>query len=298
MNAKNVRKFILAYAEATGCKLIDQSAGHITVKLSPEADRALTGRPYYWSFIDNTGTEPETLSFSWMFGQSPLPESGTPATRLTSVMTPVGRVIREEVYYGSRRLESIFKAVREAGRCVMLFAEPPRLKRGPLESIPYSAWLGVNFKIAYECDMKRERLCGWGISLATGVIDERFLDRVRSMRWTPRLPANIHLLRNEWSLRKAMSQLEQTLERSLKAEDFTWAEEAEARRRQELARIGRYYDSQQARAAKDGETQSEELLQAWQERRQRRENEIDWQYRPRIQATVLNCGVFNLPGLD
>lgn len=294
MNPKKIQKFVLSYLEATDCHLIEKSPGHVTVKLSPTADRALTNRPYYWSFIDNTGTPPETMSYSWMFDKSPLPASGVPATPLSSVMTPGGRVIREEVYFGSRRLDHLFHAVRGSGRCVMMFEEPPRERRGPLESIPYAAWLGVNFKVAYECDTKRECLYGWGISLATGMIDDRFWERIRTAKLTPCLPANVHLLRNGLTVRKGMSQLETSLERRLKTEDFTWAEEAEARRRDELRRIEQYYGPQLERASSADQA---DLLAELQSRKQQREREIDWQYRPRIHVSVLNCGIFHLAGI-
>lgn len=33
----------------------------------PRADRMLTDRPYYWGFVERTGVDPETLSFSFVF---------------------------------------------------------------------------------------------------------------------------------------------------------------------------------------------------------------------------------------
>lgn len=293
MNGKQIQKFIIAYIEATGSRLIEKSPGHVTVKLSPAADRAISGRPFYWSFIDNSGTEPETMSYTWIFEKAPVPEAGVPATPLSSIMTPGGRVIREELYFGSRRLNQLFDAVRQAGRNVTMFEEPPRGLRDPLASVPYTAWLGVNFKVGYVCDMKREALYGWGISLATGIIDEKFFDRLRTAKLTPRLPPNVHLLRNGLSLRKGMTQLEHALERKLKAADFTWAVEAEKRRMDELERLRLYYEPQLARNAEDAK-----MTDALRARFKHREEEIDWQYRPRINVSVLNCGIFHLPGLQ
>jgi hypothetical protein len=292
MNARQIQKFVQSYIEATGCQIIEKSPSHVTVKLSPAADRALSGRPFYWSFIDNTGTEPETLTYSWMFEKSPLPAAGVPSTLLSSLMTPAGRVIREEIYFGSRRLNQLFDAVRQAGKCVTLFEEPPRGVRDPLGSAPYTAWLGVNFKVGYECDMKREELYGWGISLATGVIDEKFFDRLTRIRLSPRLPPNVHLLKNSLSLRKGMSQLEHALEKKLKSSDFAWAVEAENRLQEERSRIHHYYGPQLERARENPE--QTEALKA---RLKQREEEIDWQYRPRVRVSVLNCGIFHLPGI-
>lgn len=289
MNAKQVQKFVVSYLDSTGCHLIEKSPSHVVVKLSPDADRALTNRPYYWSFIDRTGTEPETLTYSWSF-DPPSAAQGAVSPLSNYMTTTGGRVLREDVYFGSRRLQQLFEAARLGGRCVMLFEEPPRGHNDPLGSHPYTAWLGVNFKVGYQCDMKREELYGWGISLATGIIDEKFMDRLKDRRLTPRLPSNVYLLRNGLSLRKAMSQLELAMERRLRGADFTWAAEADHRRYDELERIREYYEPMLERC------EDSEQKKVLEERYSHRKTEIDWQYRPRVTLSVMNCGLFHLPG--
>lgn len=293
MNTKQIHKFVVSYLDSTGCHFIEKSPTSVTVKLSPDADRALTNRPYYWSFVDRTGAEPETMTYRWSFENPSMADRAT-ASPISYVMTESGRVIQEDVYFGSRRLKQLFEAAQLGGRCVTLFEEPPRGRMDPLSSQPYTAWLGVNFKVGYECDMKREELYGWGISLATGVINEKFMETLRDKRLTPRLPSNVHLLKNGLSLRKGMSQLETTLERKLKNTDFTWAVEAETRRQDELARIRNYYKPMLETMTH--EDQKDQLV-ALSARFRQREEEIDWQYRPRVSVAVMNCGIFHLPGI-
>ncbi|RUS43933.1 YqhG family protein [Cohnella sp. AR92] len=308
MNAKQAQKFALSYLQATQCHIIEKSPNHVTVKLSPEADRALTGRPYYWSFVDRTGSEPETMTYRWNFHapgeEEPSagaasthadlfqPNPAVPGPQAAPLQHNGVRVIQDDVYFGSRRLAQLFDSIKQAGRCVTLFAEPTRGPGNPLSSQPYTAWLGANFKVGYECDMKREELYGVGISLATGVIEERFLARLRETRLTPRLPSNVHLLRNGLSLRKAMSQLESALERKIKQSDFRWAEEAEERRLDELERVDQYYKPMIERSA------TNEQREAITARYEQRAHEIDWQYRPRVTLSVINCGIFHLPGIE
>lgn len=67
MTSEQVRRQVMDYLEVTECRIIEQSPAHVTVKLSPQADRMLTDRPYYWGFVDRTGAEPETLSFTFVF---------------------------------------------------------------------------------------------------------------------------------------------------------------------------------------------------------------------------------------
>ncbi|WP_372663738.1 YqhG family protein [Cohnella sp.] len=290
MNAKQVQKFVLSYLDSTGCQLIEKSPNRITVKLSPKADRSLTNRPFYWSFVDRAGVDPETMTYGWSF-ENPSTEQGSSGSLISYLMTDNGRIVQEDIYFGSRRLHQLFEAVRQEGRCVTMFEEPSRGRLDPLGSQPYTAWLGVNFKVSFECDMKREEIYGWGISLATGIIDENFLETLKDRKLSSRLPSNVHLLRNGLSLRKGMSQLELTMERKLKNVDFSWAEDAERRRQDELQRIKHYYAPMLE--AMEPSVQREELAI----RSQQREAEIDWQYRPRVSLSVMNCGIFHLPGI-
>lgn len=67
LDARQVREQVLEYLEATECSILESSPHHVTVKLSPQADKMLTDRPYYWGFVERTGAPPETLSFTFVF---------------------------------------------------------------------------------------------------------------------------------------------------------------------------------------------------------------------------------------
>ncbi|WNS46115.1 YqhG family protein [Paenibacillus sp. MMS20-IR301] len=67
MSPVEVRKQVMDYLESTECTILEASPLHVTVKLSPRADRMLTERPYYWGFVERTGVDPETLSFTFVF---------------------------------------------------------------------------------------------------------------------------------------------------------------------------------------------------------------------------------------
>lgn len=67
MNSQQVQRFVLTYLEATGCSVIERTPNHVTVKLSPEADKALTNRPYYWGYVERTGVPAQTMSFTFIF---------------------------------------------------------------------------------------------------------------------------------------------------------------------------------------------------------------------------------------
>lgn len=342
MNTKQVHRYIGRYLETTGCRIIEKSPAHYMVKLSPHADRELTNRPYYWSFVDRTGAEPETMSYLFVTdkerydtaqqqqagsqaGQPPAPAvpmagtamaagtagpalgagtaagtastAGTAEAALARSMgyvhsTPNIRIPREDIYFGSRRLDQLFDAAQAAGSYVCLFQEPALRANNPLASFAYTPWLGINYKVAFECDRKREEIHTFGISLATGHFEENFHQRLASLRMTPKLPPNVHVAPNGISLAKAAAIAETMLERKLKAYDYTWAEEAAERLLEEQACLKHYYEP-----LLNASTLSEEELAKLSAQFEAREAEITWQYEPRMTASAINCGIFYLEGI-
>jgi hypothetical protein len=313
VNTKQVHKFVGRYLEATECAILEKSPAHFTVKLSPHADRELTNRPYYWSFVDRVNAEPETMTFLFVTDKqkyesaaaaaeaaTPLPNSQTAAADAAlgrslgfihgSLAAPA-RVPREDLYFGARKLEQLFDAARTKGSYVHLFQEPELKSSNPYSSTPYTAWLCVNMRVEFACDRKREEIHSFGVSLATGACMEQFHDRLLTHKLTPRLPANIHITKNGISFNKALAIIEQTLERKLRGYSYEWAEDASARLEDELERIQSYYEPLVEHALEENKTAIEEQFK-------QRQAEIRWQYEPRVTASAINCGIFHLQGID
>ncbi len=372
MNEKQIHRFVGRFLEATGCSIIEKSPAHYMVKLSPQADRELTNRPYYWSFVDRIGSEPETMTFLFVTDKQrydnvsatvtdsaagaaaptgavrqattlpsggkgtesgatignngasgsaaaisgttaadSLPPAATGADAATNASSVQGatdaalarsfgfvqnnlatgvRIPREDLYFGAGKLERLFGAAKASGSYVCLFQEPERKGISPFSSTPYTAWLGVNIKVEFCCDRKREEIYSFGVSLATGNCLESFYDMLLSRKLTPRLPANVHMTKNGISYGKALSIVEAALERKLKNQSYTWAEEASARLAEELERIDSYYSPIVEHA-------TDENKGPIQEQYEQRRSEIKWQYEPRVTASAINCGLFHLEGI-
>ena len=319
MNEKQVHKFVQRYLESTNCRIIEKSPHHFLVKLSPAADRDLTNRPFYWSFVDRTGAEPETMSMLLVTDKQKYDESaaaqaaGTAqAGRLNAAaggiaqaaeaalgrslgflhgtLNAPARIPRDDLHYGSRRLEQLFESARNGGSYVCLFQEPAKRGAHPLESTAYTAWLGVNMKVEFACDMKREEFHSFGVSLATGQCVEHFHEQMLELRMTPKLPPNVHTAKNALTLAKAAAVVEQALERKLRSYDYGWAEAAANRLNDELGTIAHYY-------VPLIEAADDVSKPAYLEQFQRRTAEIRWQYEPRVSASAINCGIFYLEGI-
>ncbi|MEC0229201.1 YqhG family protein [Paenibacillus alba] len=323
MNKRNIHTFVLRFLEAYNCTIIEKSPAYVTAKLSPEADREMTGRPYYWSFVERTGAPAETMTYKFIFDPEqmkleakpkatatavkPPPAAGPPATggspmpgapdgSSDSILgryfgfvptTITTRVPQDEVTFGSRRLDQIFTIVRERGKFVHLFEEPFPTGATYHAALVYDTWLCLNYKVELACDRKRSEIHSLAIQLNSGEIREHFHKQLLTKSLSPKLPANSHILPDTISLSKAVNALEMTLERKISTYDHSWADEANEQHRSEIDRVESYYNGLLLGAEPEQrdeiETQCRNRLQ-----------EIDWQHKPRIAVSVINCGLFHL----
>ncbi|MNO30316.1 Bacterial protein YqhG [compost metagenome] len=350
LTSQEVRKHVMDYLEATECSIIEVSPIHVTVKLSPRADRMLTDRPYYWGFVERTGVDPETLSFTFVFdpekydSQAAIeapptvnrstralnsPITGSPAIDATTeasadlldaespesnvVHVPSsnpedsilaryfgivpalprigpGMIRREDIIYGSKRLQQIWSAAQDEGKCLYLFEDPGSRQRNTLFSAAYEPWLGVCYKVEMSCDLKREELHYLGISLTKGTIIADFNAKISTREMTPRLPENVHIQPYELTVTAATDLLEAHLTSQLAELDYTWAEQARERLRIELAIIDIYYGE----LLKEPD---EEKRLGTQEQYNRRRQETIWQYEPQIAVSAITYGLFHLRSL-
>ncbi|TXK85967.1 YqhG family protein [Paenibacillus sp. N3.4] len=329
MNKRNIHSFVMRFLEAYECTILEKTPTFVTVKLSPEADKELTGRPYYWSFVERTGAPAETMTYKFVFDpqqmkaetkpkaaapaavKSPsapgtLPEQGQaagagpfpqpPEAGSDSILgryfgfVPTNlntRVPQDDMTFGSRRLDQIFNVVREKGRFVHLFEEPFPMGATYHASLIYDTWFCVNYKVELACDRKRSEIHSLAIGLNSGEIREHFHKNLLTKSLSPKLPANSHLLPDKISLPKALNALEMTLERKISAYDHAWADEANEQHRSEIDRVEAYYNGLLLGAEPDQRADIE--IQC-----RNRLQEIDWQHKPRIVVSVINCGLFHL----
>lgn len=305
MSPDQVQQHVMTYLEVTDCQVIEKSPFHITAKLSPQADKQLTNRPYYWGFVERTGVEPETLSFTFVFDPerytvpdvpvNPAPNGGPQDSILSRYfgVTPAaprigpGRIQREDVSYGSRRLQQIWDAARQDGSYVYLFEQPGDLQRRALFSAAYEPWLAVCFKVEMTCDVKKEDLHFMGISLLSGEITDDFRHLLVGKNLSPRLPENVHINPAELSVTKAAEILQSNLTSKLSQLDYQWAEQAQERLKDELAIIDAYYENMMNEP-------EEEKNDHIREQYTRRRSEMTWQYEPKVKISAITCGLFHL----
>ncbi|MFD2670585.1 YqhG family protein [Marinicrinis sediminis] len=311
MQSTEIEQFVMNFLEVTGSRIMEKAPSHVTVKLSPQADKALTNRPYYWSFVERTGATPETMTFTFIFRpdkykqweqqqekkQLQKAEQAASSDSIlaryfgTDLSQHVRRVPEEHVHYGASRLQQIFNCVKENGRFVSMYESPQPLSPGRnTTAIPsprsYETWLGVNYRVEFLCDQKRDELHSLGICLSTGAIAEEFHAFVQQLDLTPKLPVHTHI-KDGLSVSRAAEDLHHYLRQEISSYNHSWAEAARERLQDELQRIDSYYmemiDSLEDEEKAEAEAQYEN-----------RKSEIRWQHEPRIEVSVMNCGYFHL----
>jgi hypothetical protein len=283
MNATEVRDYVMQYLNAHQSHIIEKSPGHVQVKLPPELDKDLTNRSYYWSFVERTGVEPETVTLSLIFDPDLIPD-GTKG---------------EEVLFGSQRLNQIFQSVNRRGRFVRMYQVGSTPSASFRDSTPYFPWLGVNYKIEYICDKKRDVLLSMGVNLCTGEQKSNFYPDLKGISLSPKLPNNTHIIRPVVQINEAIHMLEKTIEGQLDQEDYGWADEANDRLQEEIQLIEAYYEGRGAKErelpkSEDNTKEAISEIRDWREEKEQRINETKWQFQPRIRISTINAGIFYL----
>ncbi len=271
MNQIWVREYLKKYFIENECQIIEEGLGHIEVKLSKEVDKDLTNRPYYWTFVERTGTEPETLTLNFILDSDKAPKEKR----------------GEEISIGSERLKHIFNSAKKRGMAVRLYQQFSSRNKF---NIPknFTPWLGVNYKIEFLCDKKKDKISSLGISMGNGEMKENFMNYLNNISLGPLLPPNIPIISTFITLREAALQLEEKIMLEISKEDFTWANDAYVKLQDEINQLEGYYSNN---FVKNKENFDNEMLLV---EKEKKIEEVKWQYSPRIKVVPINYGLFYL----
>ncbi|MFS1512028.1 YqhG family protein [Chengkuizengella sp. SCS-71B] len=302
MNKEQVDHYVMRYLESKQCHIIERGSDHVVVQLSPQADRELTNRHYYWNFVERTGAPPETMRLTFIFDKENYEQQTETKNKLQkeenqtnsdtilgrflgiSPLSGTQRTIEQDMTFGSLKLEQLFQVVQQNGKYVNLYEVPNETSVS--EPTAYMSWLGVNYKVEFTSDLKRSEIHSLGICLSTGEIKTDFHDTTLQIKLTTKMPPNTHV-RPTISLERAVSELQKYIIQKVKHVDQKWAIEAQNRLNEEILRIQTYY-SDLIEAAEEGDKQEVKNLY------ENRIQEIRSQYEPKIQVSAINCGFFSL----
>jgi hypothetical protein len=258
MQQQEIHKFLEQYFHSNSCDINENGNGYMVVQLTNELDKELMNRPFYWHYLEKTGGLPNPMKLTLITNSQLAPEN----------------IQGETIHFGSPRLHQIFKSTKSLAGYSRLY-ENHRNDSG--RQTPLLPWLGLNMKISYQCDRKRDVFISIGLQLINGKMVENFHDRLLEISLTPKIPDYSFTLSPLVMPKSGIARIENYLRRDLSLEDHSWAEEARKRWQQDLDLLDHFYEED-----KDKESYATE------------KNALQEQYEPKINISIINGGLFYL----
>jgi len=245
MNQQEVRQFVERYLGAFSTHVMESHPDYLTVKLPEEVDKDIGNRPFYWSWVEKMNMPPQPMVLTFFFHPDRKPEG----------------MRGEHIHFGAGRLQQIFHSTRKHGRFVCMYENPPQpaiTGTGLRRSTPLTPWLGVNMKVSFICDKKKDLLLYLGINLHQPRLVHNFYPFLKQLHLTPAIPDYFYTLDRRISLDQAYDLLKREIRTVIDRQDSTWADEARARLEEELLILEAYYEELALREAAKPEEESGE----------------------------------------
>lgn len=259
MQQHEIHQFLEKYFIANNCEILENERGHLTVQLTIELDKELMNRPFYWHYLEKTGGEPNPMKLTFITNQKYAPEN----------------VKGEVIHFGSPRLHQIFHSTKNLAGYIRLYEQHP-ISTG--QNVPLRPWLGINLKISYQCDRKRDVFKSIGLQLINGHMVEDFHDKLLQLKLTPKIPDYSFTLSPLIMPKSGVSRIEYQLRNEIEQEDHSWALSARERWNKDLQLLEHFYEEAEEKT-ESYETEKKALQE---------------QYEPKVKISIINGGLFYL----
>ncbi|KQL53560.1 hypothetical protein AN964_08675 [Heyndrickxia shackletonii] len=259
MQQEEIHQYLERYFLANECEILENQNGYLTVQLTIDMDKELMNRPFYWHYLEKTGGIPNPAKLTIITDKSKTPDE----------------VKGEMIHFGAPRLHQIFQSTKKLAGFIRLFEETKVLHN---QQRPLYPWLGVNIKISYQCDRKRDIFRSFGLNMINGGLVENFQDYLQTKKLTPKIPDLCFTLSPIIMPKSGINRIEAFLKQEILMEDHEWAVQARQRWDEDLALLDHFYEDM------------EEKPESYQiEKEALRE-----QYEPSIRIEIINGGLFYL----
>nr|WP_106779653.1 YqhG family protein [Lysinibacillus timonensis] len=258
MYAEQVHDYLRTFFIETNCEIEADEGHQLTVQLNIDIDKRIMNRPFYWQYIETTGSPPNPARLTLI----------TDRTKMENLF------MGEIIHFGSRRLNQIFQATKELGSFVQMYE---RSNNDSTQSL-LTPYFCVNYKVSYYCDQTKEKMYSLGINLINGEIEEHFHESViqRNLVNTP--PENAFCIQYIIKPARGLERLDETIQWVIQNDDHSWAEEAKKRWIREQEVLDYFYEGL------DDKPESYEI----------EKRALEERFNPRIKVEIINGGLFYL----
>lgn len=258
MHAHQIHDYLKTFFKETNCEKLDETDHSLTVQLTVDIDKKIMNRPFYWQYVESTKAEANPIKLT-----------------LITDRTKVNGVIQsgEVIHFGSARLKSIFQATKELGSFVRMYEQVE--EQNEMTLFP---WLGINYKISYQCDRTKETIYSLGINLINGTIVSEFQETLKMLNLQQQVPTRAYPLQFIIKPLRGLERLDAMIERIVQEDDHEWAIEAQKRWARELEILNYFYEDE------------EEKPESYYIEKQA----IEGRFNPRLNVEIINGGLFYL----
>jgi len=256
MQQQEIHKFLLTYFQANHCEIVENNDAYLVIQLTPEMDKELMNRPFYWHYLEKTGGIPNPMKL----------------TLITDTLNASEDLKGEHIYFGSPRLHQIFASTKKLASFIRLYEH----SAGSNKQQPLYPWMCLNVKISYQSDRKKDILLSVGLNLISGILLENFHERILSLNVTPKIPDYSFTLSPLIMPKSGLSRLDTHIRKTFEGDDHSWAEKAVNRWDHDLHLLENFYN--------DMEEKNESYFTE--------KKALQDQYEPKIHISVINGGLF------
>lgn len=251
-----IHLFLETYFKAAECTFLQGTEGSLSVKLTPEIDKELMNRPFYWHYAEKTGLKTEPLSLTLITDQTKIPAD----------------LEGESVHFGTPRLQQIFQSAKKHTSFIRLYEQRETSQRQPLHP-----WLLVNVKVSYEANHKKDIFYSLGLNLINGAIQEEFMNVLNRKLLVSKIPDFSFTITPLIKPKSGVKRLQRFLTSRLENENHDWAVKAKKDWEEDLILLNYFYEDEEKPEAYFIEKAA-----------------LEKQYFPKIHVSIINGGVVYL----
>ncbi|MFN2745362.1 MULTISPECIES: YqhG family protein [unclassified Bacillus (in: firmicutes)] len=222
MRQEEIHRFLERFFTANGCDITDKSDGHLTVQLTPEVDKQIMNRPFYWHWLEKTGGEPNPMKITLITNEDLAPDG----------------IEGDFIHFGSPRLFQIFQAVKKNGRFIRLYEKI----HSQGTQVPLEPWLGMNVTISYQSDKKKDKLLSLGLHLISGQLIEEFQEQMEERALSSQISDYCFTMSPLIKPESGIKRIERYIEQAARNEPLDWAEASHKRWESDLALLNQFYE--------------------------------------------------------
>lgn len=259
MQQSEIHQFLERYFTSNECGIVENHPGYMNVQLTIDMDKELMNRPFYWHYLEKTGGSPNPMRLCLITDQEKAPDN----------------VKGEVLHFGSPRLHQIFHSAKKLAGYTRLYEDKTPF---PGRQTPLQPWLGLNIKISYQCDLKKDLLKSIGLNLINGLMKEDFHEELMKRAMTPKIPDFSFTLTPIIKPKSGISRIQSHIHKELFSQPTDWADSARSRWKEDMDLLDQFYE---------GQTEKPESYYV-------EKQALAEQYEPKIKVEIINGGLFYL----